>query len=118
MPQIQGIAYPLTIADGQLITATDADLVRQQIFSVLETRPHERVMRPRYGMPDLLFSAIVPGILGVAIQQALAAEIRQGVFEVALVDYDYEGGFEVEVRWSLSGIPQPPINFEYGGKRS
>lgn len=117
MPQIQGIAYPLTISDGQLSTATDADLVRQQIFSVLETRPHERVMRPRYGMPDLLFNAIVPGILGVAIQQALVAEIRQGVFEAALADYDYEGGFAVEVRWSLSGIPQPPINFEYGGQR-
>ena len=116
MPDIRGIAYPLTIADGQLATATDADLVRQQVFSVLETRPHERVMQPRYGMPDLLFSTLVPGVLGVAIQQALVREIRQGVFEVALVDYDGEGGFEVVVRWSLSGIPQPPINFEYAGK--
>lgn len=112
MPLVQGLSYPLTIVDGQLATSIDADLVRQQIFSVLETRPRERVLRPRYGMPDLLFSSVVPGIIGSAIRDALTAEIPQGLFDVALVDYDQEGGFEVEIRWSLNGLPQPPINFD------
>ena len=49
MAQKRGLTYPLQIVNGRLAVSTDLALVEEQIVSVLETRPFERVMRSDYG---------------------------------------------------------------------
>lgn len=107
---IQGIAYPLTVSEGGLAVATDTELVRQQIFSVLETYRRERVMRPDYGLPDNLFNPIVPGAMGAYVQNLLDQEIPSADFAVGSLASN-EGILELEVRWLLNGVPQPAIGY-------
>lgn len=62
---IQGscLSHPIS-ADrrGTLATISDAaEIVRQSIISIIETRQGERVMLPDYGMPDLVFSVVDAG---------------------------------------------------------
>jgi hypothetical protein len=108
---INGIAYPLTVSNGGLAVAIDTELVRQQIFSILETCRNERVMRPDYGLPDQLFSPIVPGAIGAYIQRILQEEIPAANFVVGSTASN-NGTLEVEVRWSVSGVVQPAIGYE------
>ena len=50
MAVVRGFAYPLQLNDkGQIELAQDISVVEQNIISVLETRPFERVMRADYG---------------------------------------------------------------------
>lgn len=107
---IRGIAYPLTVSEGGLAVATDIELVRQQIFSVLETCRSERVMRPDYGLPDNLFSPIVPGAMGAYVQNLLDQEIPDADFAVGSTASN-SGILELEVRWSIDGAPQPAIGY-------
>lgn len=57
------LAFPFA-ADrrGSLAVVSDpAEIVRQSIVAIIETRQGERVMMPAYGLPDLVFSVIGAG---------------------------------------------------------
>jgi phage baseplate assembly protein W len=108
---IRGITYPLTIVNGGLATSIDIELIRQQIFSYLETYQPERVMRPRYGMRDELFSPIVPGVTAANVQAGLESEIPAAEFQVGTIVWG-EGVLDLEIRWSVQGEQQPAIGFQ------
>lgn len=54
---IQGISYPFQLSGGGLKLSSDADLVREGILSLIQTRLLEHVMRNFYGTEDFLFEA-------------------------------------------------------------
>ena len=111
MATLRGIAYPLTIANGTLTLATDIDLLRGHIISVLETEPFERVMNPGYGTPDFLFDAIKDiNLIAQYCRQTLEREIDQVTFEVTGV-LGEDGAGVLTVIWTVEGIPQPPLTF-------
>lgn len=111
MANLRGIAYPLAIANGSLVLATDTDLIKGHIISVLETEPLERVMRPGYGTPDFLFNAVQDiHLIAQYVRQALEREIA-ATFEVT-GSLDDSGAGVLSVLWSVDGVPQPPLNFE------
>ena len=59
MPQqLQSIKYPLTLINGSLAFSTNIDIIVDRIFSVLETRCHERVESPNYGTPSFIFDTV------------------------------------------------------------
>lgn len=112
MPELRGIAYPLAIANGSLQLATDLDLVRGHILSVLETETGERVMNPAYGTPDLLFQSVQDiNLIAAYIQQALEREITVATFGVTGAIAD-DGAAILNINWAVNGTPQPPIGFE------
>lgn len=106
--------YPLT-SDGQgsLCLSRDEDLVAESIYSVLETRPGERIMRPNYGTPDYLFESVN------------AISIQTGRIEAALTDqiadpdrfqvsgtYEEEGIIAIDIRYELSQVEAPPLKLK------
>lgn len=108
----RGISYPLAVVDGDLSLSVDADLVVEAIYSVLETRPHERVMRIPYGTPSFAFegishSSVITGRLEVSLVDQVA---DPDSFTVSGFQLE-EGLFDIEVRYRLSAIAQPPIQF-------
>lgn len=56
-PSIRGLAFPLRVENGNLAVAEDFEVIRQSIESVVRTVVGERVMRQRFGLPNLLFTA-------------------------------------------------------------
>jgi hypothetical protein len=112
MPLIRGFAYPLTLENGGLKTSTDLDLIRESIYSVLETRPFERVMRSRYGTADLVFDAYASaGVIAERVRQSLELQIREASFEVLGTLLD-SGEASLEIRWSVATLPQPAIRYK------
>jgi hypothetical protein len=96
----RGLKYPLTLefSDGD-------ELRTEEIMSVLETKQGERVMRPGYGTPELLWEAIGPPIVAEGILQALLSSIEDLSFEVS-ADFSEglgQGGYIVIVQWSEQG---------------
>ena len=109
--EIQGITYPFTIVDGGLSTSSDIDLIRQQIFSVLETERYERVMNPGYGLPDFLFdSASNDSIVPTQISIALSREIPAVDFQVT-GSISEDGDYQVTIAWAIGDLPQSPLTF-------
>ena len=112
MANTRGISYRLTVVNGTLTTSEDIDLIRDHIFSVLETEPGERVMQLRYGTPDFLFQGIQDiNVIAQLVRQQLEAEIDEATFAVTGRIND-AGGSALAVNWSVQGIPQAPLNFE------
>jgi hypothetical protein len=112
MPTNQGIAYRLAVANGDLVLTSDVDLIRDHIFSVLETEPRERVMRPGYGTPDFLFTGVRDiNLIAQFIRQCLEQEIPGVQFSVTGTIAD-DGAGQVAVNWQVNGLPQPPLRFE------
>lgn len=110
-PIKRGLAYPLALINGGLGVATDLDLKRQEIISVLETRPYERVMQPEYGTPDYVFTAPPSaGVVANQVQIALEQQVENVVFRVAGEASD-GGDFALTIGWEISAQEQPPIQF-------
>jgi hypothetical protein len=107
----RGLSYPLALSDGGLSVSTDLDLIRQAICSVLETRPFERIMRPRYGLSDLTFEAHPnPSIIAERVRQALEVQIADVDF-VVTGTIEESGAYTLSVQWAVDELPQPPIEY-------
>ena len=75
---IKSIAYPLIITNGSLAFSTDVNIIVDRIFSVLETRCHERVESPNYGTPSFIFDTVNNVTLILArIEVALLEQIPE-----------------------------------------
>jgi len=112
MAQKRGLSYPLRISNGRLALSEDLALVEDQIVSVLETRPFERVMRSDYGFDPGIFSTLEPNAINAAIAFAVESEVPEVTnLEVnGEVDTIDSGTYQVVLRYSVNGIPVPPLS--------
>lgn len=107
----RGITYPLALENGGLKVSSDYDLLRESIYSVLETRPGERIMRPTYGTPDLVFQAIANiAVVAEQVRISLDNQIPQVDFEV-VGTVDEGGAITLMVNWTVGALPQTPIYY-------
>ena len=75
---IKAIQYPLTITNGSLSFSTDVNIIVDRIFSVLETRPTERLEQNSYGTPSFIFDTVNNVTLILArIEVALLEQIPE-----------------------------------------
>lgn len=89
-------AYPLqSDGKGGLLLARDWQCDRDSIYSVIFTRPGERVERPALGSPDFLFESVadsttIPGQLEAAlidqIPTAQSIEVYGSISEEGILD--------------------------------
>lgn len=111
MVQKRGLTYPLQIVNGKLGLSEDLALVEDQIVSVLETRPGERVMRADYGFDPKIFSTLEPN----AINARILFAIEQQVPDVTNVEVDGgvstadNGVYLAVIKYSVDGVPVPPL---------
>lgn len=111
MTSIRGLSYPLQVSNGSLQLAEDDEVIEQQIISVLETRPFERVMRADYGLPDFIFETARPVEIDAKIFEAISTQVA-GVDDLSVVgnwDNGDAGAYSVKITYMVRGVPQPPL---------
>ncbi len=112
MAFMRGLTYPLQTVNGNLALSTDLALIEQQIISVIETRPFERVMRASYGWDPKIFDTMEPNAINARLYRAIIDEVEHvDALQVnGHIAGDSDGLYRVEVKYSVDGIPQPPLN--------
>jgi hypothetical protein len=112
MTSVRGLLYPLQVSNGQLVLAEDEAIVEQQIISVLETRPFERIMRADYGLPDNIFETMNPAAIDSKISEAILEQV--GGIDDLSVKGSWTGGdngiYAVNILYSVRGTLQPPLS--------
>ena len=111
---LRGLTYPLTVSNGNLSVSTDYSLIAQQIRSVVETRFYERVMRADYGVGDHTLDVINPGLINSEFQTSIAAYVKNLTSLTVRGDWISQGDngiYTVYILYSISGVPQAPIQF-------
>ncbi|WP_144427536.1 GPW/gp25 family protein [Nostoc piscinale] len=95
------------------MVASDADLYRGHILSWLLTEKGERIMRPRYGLKDYLFTA-VPDL------DVITAEMTAGLTEyIPECQFTLQGTINdlgetvITVFWSYLGEDQLALNVTF-----
>lgn len=111
MAQLRGLSYPLVVENGQLKLSEDDKLVSEHIYSVLETRPYERVMRADYGLQDRTFETMDPLAINAKITAAIVEQVK--TVQDLRVDGSWQKGdsgqYGVRITYRINGVPQPPI---------
>ena len=111
MASIRGLAYPLRIENGNLAVSSDLVSVEDQIISVLETRPFERVMRANYGFDPGIFDTMEPNAINARIYNAVKVPSERR--DCLRGPWDFSNGdsglYTVTIKYAVSGIPQPPL---------
>jgi hypothetical protein len=111
MTTIRGLSYPLEVSGGSLKLTEDNRIVEQQIISVIETRPFERVMRADYGLSDGTFDTIEPAAIDAKISEAITEQVS-GISDISVKGSwtnSENGVYNVEILYTVSGEPQPPL---------
>ncbi|KOP22827.1 hypothetical protein AMR41_29485 [Hapalosiphon sp. MRB220] len=109
--KINGIAFPLALdpSKGNLLLASDADLIQGHILSYLQTQPFERVMVPSYGMKDYLFDTISDmSVITSDIEAGLKSYVPDAEFQVTGSIND-QGEALISVYWSYKDEEQATI---------
>ena len=113
MAVVRGLAYPLQLdSSGRLLLAEDVGVVEQNIISVLETRPFERVMRADYGFDPGIFDTMEPTAINARIWKAVTT------FVPAVTDLTVQGGvasgdngvYNVILTYQVNGEQAPPLS--------
>lgn len=108
---LRGVSYPFFANKGSLKLSEDFDLYPEYIFSVLETEPGERILRRNYGTQDLLFLSVAfQGFISLLVGRSLSSQIANVEIEVS-DQVCPDNRINVEIRYSVSTIPQPPLRF-------
>ncbi len=112
MAFVRGLSYPLEVVNGNLKLSEDAQLVSEHIYSVLETRPYERVMRASYGLQDNTFDVMNPIAINAKISTAIFEEVG-GEIEDLRVEGAWQKGdsgiYNVRILYKFNGITQTPL---------
>lgn len=111
MTSIRGLSYPLQVSNGGLQLVEDDSIIEQQIISVLETRPFERIMRADYGLPDHIFETAQPTEIDAKIYEAIINQVS-GIEDLSVAgnwDNGDGGAYTVNVLYTVRGVPQPPL---------
>jgi hypothetical protein len=112
MAYVRSLSYPLEVVDGQLKTVEDLAVVEQNIIEILETRPTERVMRTTYGWDPKIFNTLEPNAINARIHKAVVDEVKavSHLEVVGNVDKGDTGTYQVTLKYSVQGVPAPPLN--------
>lgn len=111
---LRGLSYPLEVdGAGGLKLSSSYDRIGQQILEVLQTRVGERVFRPFFGLPEVLFETVDEYSLARTIQTQLEASLTF-VPELSVnVSIDEEGRVQVRVFYSVEGLGTQIINYSF-----
>lgn len=112
---LQGFKYPLELdGNGGLKLSSNYDRIGEQILEILQTRIGERVYRPFFGIPDLLFESIDEYVLAQSLKSQLKSllpvvenlevnvSLREDGSANVIVFYSVEGSEQAMVRYSFS----------------
>ena len=111
---LRGLTYPLELnGRGGLNLSSNYDRVGQQILEVLQTRIGERVYRPFFGIPELLFETIDEYSLAQTINSQIGSVLPSGVELQVKVSLSEDGSAQIVVFYSVEGSEPSMIKYAF-----
>jgi phage baseplate assembly protein W len=111
---LQGLKYPLELdGNGGLKLSSGYDRIGEQILEVLETRLGERVYRPFFGIPELLFETIDEYSLAQSIRSQLRAFLPAIPNIDVKVTLSEDGGAQIIVFYSVEGSESAMVRYSF-----
>jgi phage baseplate assembly protein W len=111
---LQGLKYPLELdGNGGLKLSSGYDRIGEQILEVLETRLGERVYRPFFGIPELLFETIDEYSLAQSIRSQLIAFLPSVPNIEVKVTLSEDGGAQIVVFYSVEGSESAMVRYSF-----
>ena len=111
---LRGLKYPLELnGKGGLKLSSNSDRVGEQILEVLQTRIGERVYRPFFGIPELLFETIDESTLAQTIRSQIGSVVPSGVELEVKVSLSEDGGAQIVVFYSVEGSQPSLIKYAF-----
>lgn len=111
---IGGISYPFRLdGNGGLRVSIGDDRIAEQITEVLETQIGERIWRPFFGMPDVLFESISEDILANMIKK----QLMRSISSTAAIDFkvdvqaDESGEMYIGVSYAIEGNKKTSLTY-------
>jgi hypothetical protein len=112
---IKGLSYPLELnGNGGLKTSSNYSRLSEQILEILDTKVGERVYRPFFGLPELVFETISESVLSSAIKKQIknalpfdldldvSVEIEDNGMTVIIIRYSLENSGDYILRYSAN----------------
>ena len=111
---LRGLSYPLELnGKGGLKLSSNYDRIGQQILEVLQTRIGERVYRPFFGIPELLFETIDEYTLAQTIRSQIGSVVPTGVELEVKVSLSEDGGAQIIVFYSVEGSQPALVKYAF-----
>ena len=111
---LRGLKYPLELnGKGGLKLSSNYDRVGEQILEVLQTRIGERVYRPFFGIPELLFETIDEYTLAQTIRSQIGSVLPTGVELEVKVSLSEDGGAQIVVFYSVEGSQPALVKYAF-----
>jgi phage baseplate assembly protein W len=111
---LQGLKYPLEL-DGQggLKLSSGYDRIGEQILEVLETRFGERIYRPFFGTPEVIFESIDEYVLAQTIRSQLLGFLPAVPNIDVKVALSEDGNAQVIVFYSVEGSENSMVKYSF-----
>ena len=102
------LTYPLALdGKGNLAVSSGSEAIKQQVVSVLQTRPYERAYRADYGFDDKIFDIVEPNAINARIIKSIEDNVK-GVHNVRVVHVSTpseldDGVYRVQILYEVEG---------------
>lgn len=111
---MRGLKYPLELdGAGGLKLSSNYARIGEQIREVLETRIGERVFRPFFGLPEIMFETIDEYTLAQSIKSQLLSALPVVPELDVRVSLREDGGANIVVVYSVEGSEQALIRYSF-----
>lgn len=111
---LRGLKYPLELdGEGGLKLSANYDRIGEQILEVLDTRIGERVYRPFFGIPEMLFETIDENLLVQSIASQLRALIPVVPNLQVRVSLREDGSADLIVIYSVEGSENNMVKYSF-----
>ncbi len=111
---MRGLKYPLELdGKGGFKLSSNYDRIGEQILEVLETRIGERVYRPFFGLPEMMFESIDEYTLAQSIKSQLLSSLPILPELDVTVSMREDGGANIIVFYSVEGSEQAMVRYSF-----
>lgn len=111
---LRGLKFPLELdGEGSLKLSSGYDRIGEQILEILETRLGERVYRPFFGIPEVIFESIDEYALAQTIRSQLLAFIPAVPDINVRVLLGEDGTARLFVYYSVEGTETALIQYSF-----
>jgi hypothetical protein len=111
---LSGLSYPLKLnGNGGLSLSYGYDRIREQILEILDTRLGERVYRPFFGTPELIFETINEDVLAQTLKKQIQGAIKFQIDLDVVVKITDLGTASIYVIYSDEGATPQMVKYSF-----